>query len=109
MQAYLEDLSGFDVFMTTSSPPVPFVSDGHTLYKVPLPWTPSSDVDPSSVDVEHHTGSDLRLGDEPHSASPCSHCSHVNHQFTLPLKHKVFDVEDWHDVRGRLAGIIQRI
>ena len=52
IQAYLEDLSEFDVFFPTSSPPVQLVSNGHTFYEVSLPWTPSSDVDPSSVDVD---------------------------------------------------------
>jgi hypothetical protein len=52
-QAYLDDLSGSDVYFPTSSP-VQLLSDGNEFYEAPLLLTPSSssDVGPSRLDVD---------------------------------------------------------
>jgi hypothetical protein len=48
---YLDDWSG-SVIHFPMSRSVQLISDGNRFYEAPVPWTPSSDADPSSVNVD---------------------------------------------------------
>jgi rubredoxin len=66
VQAYLDDWSGSVVYFPASGPPVQLISDGNRFYEVPVPWTPSTAVDPSPVAVGTNGATEANLTPLPH-------------------------------------------